>query len=304
MTGSINNAVGGTIYATQGFAGSGDLLVIDPVTGAASSIGNTGVPGMPGIAINDMGEMYGLGGNNAPGSRDLYRVDAATGAVFLVGTTGIQFMSDVEFGPGGDLYAVAVTGGGISNFYTLDLSTAAPTFVTSVNAELGGISFDPTDGTLYGSEYNGSVNINNLHVIDLGAGTATLVGSMGVGTGIGDILFDGSGNLFGVSGGGRDPNDFLSIDKNTALATVIGPTGWPAVTGLATFGVPEIAVTPSPLTASLITGGTSTQFLDVENAALPGNPSLPWSITEDNVPGGGDAPWLTVIPSSVTTSAG
>jgi len=94
---------------------------------------------------------------------------------------------------------------------------------------LGGLAYDPTDGTMYGSGTN-----DDIYTIDVTTGVATFVGVTGLGGNIPDIHFDQAGNLYGSKRGAGGIYDFISIDKTTGAGTVIGSTGFAAVAGLAT----------------------------------------------------------------------
>ena len=78
----FNSAVPGSIgvcYASTGEASGAKLLTIDMMTGAATSIGGTGLFRVAGLAINSGGFIYGT--ENV----FLYEIDAATAATTLVG---------------------------------------------------------------------------------------------------------------------------------------------------------------------------------------------------------------------------
>ena len=100
------------------------------------------------------------------------------------------------------------------NLYEVDPDTGDRVVVNTLSPTMGGMAFDPTTGTLYTVPANAGPGTDNLYTIALPSGTATLVGSLGVGAEIGDIVFDGSGNLFGVVGGSTT-NDLVSINKVT-----------------------------------------------------------------------------------------
>jgi len=256
---TFQEAVPGGVYATQGYAGTTALVQIDPVTGGAAVIGNTGVGGLPGLAINDQGEMYGAGGPIS-GVQNLYRIDAATGAAALIGDTGVGCLQALTFEPGGRLLGIGNCGA--DELFQVDLATGSAVPLVSVEPNMVGMAFDPITGALYGVEWNNFSGIDNLYTIDV-AGATSLVGSLGLGVGVGDIHFDAAGNLFGVVGGGAGPNSYVAIEKTTGAATVIGPTGIGALTGLSSFGVDPAPVpdieTPMP-TAYVLRGAFPNPF--------------------------------------------
>jgi hypothetical protein len=229
VTGTPATAVKGDVYATMGYAGTGELLRIDPVTGNATVIGDTRTAGMPGLAINAFGEIFGVGGTNA-NDQNLYRIDAATGAVVFIGSTGVGCFQAMAFDDAGVLWGIGPCGPDM--LWMVDTATGGLTNGPAVNPNMVGLAFDPTSGVLYGVEWNNTSNIDNLYTIDTATGATTLVGTLGVGTGVGDIYFDATGNLFGVVGGGQVPNDFVSIDKITGAASYVGATGFTGITAI------------------------------------------------------------------------
>ena len=85
----IDNGPNGTLYAVDS---ANNLIRIDVSTGAANTVGFTGIsllPGQPsyvavGFAATGSGHLYGMSWDNK-----LYRFDPATGAGTVVGATGI-----------------------------------------------------------------------------------------------------------------------------------------------------------------------------------------------------------------------
>ncbi len=81
---------------------------------------------------------------------------------------------------------------------------------------VGGMSFDPTDGTCYIS--TGTA----LFTLDTGTGAASLVGFFNSAGLMIDIAIDSQGNMYGMD---IVDDSLYSIDKTTGNATVIGPHG-------------------------------------------------------------------------------
>jgi hypothetical protein len=99
--------------------------------------------------------------------------------------------------------------------------------VGSTGLALRGLAVDPTDGWLWGSDAS-----SKIYKIDGQTAVATLVGATGRPASP-DLAFDQSGTLYAVSGGGLTTNNLIVIDKSTGAGTVIGPTGFPSVSGMA-----------------------------------------------------------------------
>ena len=220
----------GICYGSTGSAeptNPGALITIDPLTGAGTLVGPTGIIGEDGpavraLAIKSTGEMYAMS-NTA--SSDLYSVNASTGAGTFVANTGLLRPGDIVFDANDILYAVDET----NILYTVDEVTGTRTVVGSTGVTLGGLACDATDGTMYASGTN-----DDIYTIDVETGAATLVGTTGLGGNIPDIHFDQAGNLYGTKRGASDIYDLIAIDKTTGAGTVIGSTGFAAVVGLAT----------------------------------------------------------------------
>ncbi len=228
----------GECLATRGIAAGPagrELVSVNPATGVATAVGSHLVNDMPGLAINSTGSIYGGGGATA-GADTLFHIDRATGQATPIGSMGFQSLRAMAFSDFDGLYAIG--GLGADTLFLIDTLTAfvAP-IIPVTGAAIDGMAFDPSDGTLYGVGSWSSFD-DTLYQISFGTGVASVVGSFGLGSEIGDIHFDGAGNLFGTVGG-SSANDFVSVDKGTGAATVIGATGSIALTGLSYFA--EIA---------------------------------------------------------------
>lgn len=217
---------------------SGDLISIDKNTGAGTLIGNTGLLGSDAME-------FGIGGNLyvAAGSLifDLDPVDLSSRLIRNLGNDGIRFVEDLAFSPGTSvLYGTADFNGSngleqAESLITIDLATAAPTFVGTFGAGYG-------DVDALGVSSEGDLFINNLlHNPDLGSvdaasGAASSIGFSGLQ--IIALEFDSSDELFGiqeVSGASH----LVKIDTETGALTMVGSTGFSAVTGIAFSSVPE-----------------------------------------------------------------
>jgi hypothetical protein len=156
-----------TLYAT-GQAGT-VLLAIDLKEGTTAVIGPTGQPGSLALAITPDGRAaYTVAKFKSPQAQ-LAKIDLATGAATLVGNPlggNLQVMG-LTFAPDGVLYAA-----GDFTFGPPVSPTLSPTF-------------------------------NSLYTIDLNSGSATRVGSFGVGSKPTDFImsfaFDSDGSMYGAS---------------------------------------------------------------------------------------------------------
>ncbi|MEO6183744.1 MAG: Calx-beta domain-containing protein, partial [Verrucomicrobiota bacterium] len=122
--------------------------------------------------------------------------------------------------------------GGPGELYILDPATGAVVQdigplndSVSTNYGITGLAFHPFTGVLYGSTAGNDTNTyRKLVTINTNTALITVIGSYNAGNStMGDIAFDSSGNLYGVStsGGAR----LHSINIGTGQATLIGSSG-------------------------------------------------------------------------------
>jgi hypothetical protein len=217
----IAPATMGTIYATSGAADAGNLYTINPLTGAATLVGPTGVAGMPGLAITPMGEIWGT----ARISGDLYRVDATTGqAYFQTATPGLDFIDAIAFDASDVLYGI---GFDPPNFQlrTINTSTGVSTPIGPTGDVYVGLAFHPTTGVLFGSIGGFQpVSPDGIATINTGTGAATVIGTTGLGGPTPGLVFDMLGNMYGVKGGGQTGNRTSSSStKSMAVSSWVPP---------------------------------------------------------------------------------
>lgn len=258
ITVPIAPAQPGSWYASTDSAGGGQLLAIDPGSGAASLIGATGIPALPGLAINSSGNLYAI----QKGARScLYRIDAENGGAFRVDSLGLPVSLEcLAFADDGRLYAGASNG----NLYRIDTLSAVPALIANTGLSgLSGLSFDPLEGTLYASAGNMLYTVNPLN------GAASAVGNSGLAGVITDIQFDEVGNLYGVLQGEQMFSDLIAINKHTAAATVIGSTGFAGVSGLAFFPPPCTPGLLGDVNDDHVVNSTDALLILSYDAALP-----------------------------------
>ncbi|MHC4472340.1 MAG: PKD domain-containing protein, partial [Planctomycetota bacterium] len=160
------------IFATSADSGEAKLYRIDPDTGEATEMGDTGFNRLSALEFDDSGVLYGIGEDD-DGDSVLITINLRTGEGTLVGETGIEDGGFSVAVPGcsydesdGTLYAFAVDG----SLYTIDLDDGTATLVgTDEDADLGGgnaLGFD-SDGNLYRCDYD------ELYSVDTSDGTNT-----------------------------------------------------------------------------------------------------------------------------------
>ncbi len=228
----INPVAANTMYASSGIHSNGVLFTVNPLTGAADSIGtslNDDVDYFSSITINPhTNVMYALYPQTA--SSYLLRVNPVEGDAYITYTLDLSNVQSIAFDTSGTLYLAKKSG----EIYTIDLSDGSYTQVASSGINIASIAFDPATNMMYASALVivGS-NKDRVYTIDLPSGTPTILGNTGFGVVTNALEFDGQGNLYGTKGAATSESDFIQIDKATGAGTVIGSSGVMEVNGLA-----------------------------------------------------------------------
>lgn len=186
LLGGGSPALATTLWAAEGADIDRGVYTLDPATGAATFVGDSGAA-MTGLAIHPFtGVIYGSTARisvNPSGSPQtiptdsLVTIDPATGGATLVGSFGLT------------------------------------------NATLADIAFHPTSGVLYGWA---SGSTGDLHTVDLATGVATLLGESGLsGLGGNGLAFDVSGTLWYAGAGTQG---VLRTVSAASGSTTDGPT--------------------------------------------------------------------------------
>lgn len=259
----------GDLLGSTGAIGS-SLISIDPDTGAGQYRFDLGSLGpVTEIEFRDDGVLFGSTGQ---GSSNIITIDPDTGVETLVGQHAFGAVNGLEF-VGNTLYGAffdAQMGGGVG---------AALTYLVEVNQTDGslttigeivgyspvrGLAWDPDTSTMYGvgsptTTPPGEGLGDQLFTIDLTTGMPTLIGPTGFEI-LGGIEFGPDGLLYGgVAIGAQPPpppppppqegtgddGSLVLVNTATGAATVVGPTGSPAISGLSF--VPGLGPTVSPL---------------------------------------------------------
>ncbi len=211
------------LATTDGFGGA-KLLTIDPITGAGTLIGETGLSGIPGLAVNADGFVFGT--ERVTG--ELYKFNSVTGEAIFTASTGLSYLDAIGFSPDDVLYGIDLNG----DLYSIDVETGASQWIGNTGELFSGMAFDPTDGKLYASTGRFSAVEDAIYQVDIFTAQATLVGVSGLGGAIADIFFTDDGSLYGVKGTGSTPSTLIAIDKTTGVGAVIGPTGFAGIGGM------------------------------------------------------------------------
>jgi hypothetical protein len=186
----------GVLYglATFGSNFPNSLVSIDPATGAATVIGDTGLDN---IYEGDLdfdpttGVLYGIqDAANAPSPpRLLFTIDPSTGDATAVGDVGGRGdLSAMAFDSSGTLFVLNTSD---DELLTVNKSTAA--IVSSVNLSLAigalaGMDFHPATGTLYVVD-GPPGGTNSLYTLNPATGALTFIGSTGLAQGLAGLAF-------------------------------------------------------------------------------------------------------------------
>jgi hypothetical protein len=279
--------VGGMLFATDG--NGGNLVLIDPITGAGVNVGSIEADGTsPSLATDPTtGTLYGGGGGGNP---NVLTIDPNSGEGTLLGASGLGFaaISALDFDPGGVLFAsvnIAGNGGtGADHLATIDLVTGQASVIGPYGS-CSGVPALPVDGggscTLEGMEAiafdaagnlfgainpRGAAGTPGLYSIDPNTGTAAFIAAIldvtggALSGGIVSLQFHSDGNLYGGSGreldSGGDGGRLVTIDPLTGEFAFVG--AGPATQGgqpiAALAGVPP-AFVPEPAVAALLGTG-------------------------------------------------
>ena len=219
---AISLADSGVFYASTD---GNQLLEINPLTGQGNIIGSTESYDLSGLAINSLGEIYGSDWNG-----NLFRVDALTGKVYFLLCPGFGAIPGIAFDKNDVLYATPNYDG----LYMVDPVSGNSDYFNLAgdgSAYFKGLSFNPVDGSLWGSDGT------NIFKINLSTKKRTLIGEITSDwyDRANGLTFDDEGNLFATIQNLNDNESsyFASIDKNNGRATFIGKIGYLNVGGLA-----------------------------------------------------------------------
>ncbi len=184
----INGAAwrNGELYGQDAF---GNFGIIDPATGTFSITGPTGITSDFHItlAYDPQGDKFyslGLTGSYPNFDVGLWEIDGstgvATGTTNNTGHTGTPLA--IACSTDGHLYAVEHVQGGNGTLYEIDKTTGAFTLIGTdlgavVSLNFQAMSWDNNENKCYFQAYGSGTDMNGTYVIDVAAGTATLMGA-------------------------------------------------------------------------------------------------------------------------------
>ncbi|TWT46289.1 hypothetical protein RAS1_27420 [Phycisphaerae bacterium RAS1] len=229
-----------------------------------------------GVGVANAGQVYALDLRATP-NRLLSFPSNAPANNMVAPVTPDSFAMDFN-AAGTTLYAIT-PGAAPFNVGTLNTTngvyTAGPVVNLPAGESVTGLKYDPQT-SLYWLSTNATATGNRLWNLDVGTGNATLVSSitgLAAGAIVIDIAIDLAGNMYGHEIGG---DNLISINKNTGLAAIIGPTGH-----LANFAQGmDFDYDTNELYATVYTGGGTGKYVRFNLATGQGvviGDTTPWN---------------------------
>ena len=225
---AINEAASNSLYASSGGNDSGKVLLINPQTGGGTTLGPSLFSEIRSIAVHPKTKIiYGISSNNI--NSGILRINAPAGDAYNYFTLPLADMGAIAFDTSGTLYA------GMHNgvIYKINLQTREYTQICSIKVKIQSLAFNPATNELWGTPLVAlGTTKDRIYKVNLATGDTIVVGQTGFGSMTNAIAFDNSGKLYGVTGTSTVVNNLISIDKQTASATLIGSIGYKNITGI------------------------------------------------------------------------
>ncbi len=252
----------GVVYATSGIADGGRLLAVDTSTAAPTAVGLYVYSEIISLGVHPLThQLIGLARNLT--SYDLVRINGTSGEAFPVSILSIPFSTNLKgmaFRPDGSLFIGSING----QLYSVNLQTGVATLAATARIPIGGLAFNPLTSELWASVRT-SPGPDRIYKISLPSGDTTRIGVTGLGQATQDIMFDGSGHLFGMIGGGIQTSRLIRINTANGTGTVIGSFG---ITSMLAMAMTSDSTTDVPLA-----GTVSSEYHLSQNYPNPFNPT-------------------------------
>lgn len=230
-----------------GVTSGGDLITINPTTGAGTVVGSTGFSLLDTVELRSDGSLVAVDGSGPAGGNRLIRIDPLTAAGSLIRTVVEYFYIEGLASGNGNLYATADTqnDGGANRLIVLDPFTGIPTEDIGsfgINApsidDVDGLAISPA-GELFGTDL---LNKRLLRINSTtGAGTHIAFLSEWVA----GLDFSDDGRLFGTTmssiGAAGGASRLVTINTTNGAITDIGAVGFSNVWGIVFVSKPQPA---------------------------------------------------------------
>ena len=224
----IVQAADNSLYASSGSNDSGKVLIINPQTGGGTTLGPSLYTEVRSIAVHPKTKIiYGISSNTI--NTEILRINAPAGDAYNYFTLPLADMGAIAFDTAGTLYAGMHSG----VIYKINLQTREYTQICSLKVKIQSLVFNPNTNELWGTPLVvlGSTK-DRIYKANLATGDTIIVGQTGFGKVTNALAFDNSGNLYGVTGTTIELNNLVSLNKQTALGTLIGSIGYKNITGI------------------------------------------------------------------------
>lgn len=215
-------------FAISGFGNGGQLLNIDPATGAGTNLGPSFFDDYMGFSINPKTK-FAFGLRTSGTNSEIVRINAQDGDAYKLFEIDLPSLFSMAFDSSGQMYVVN-TGGQI---FAIDTTDGSYDSVSQMPVSRVSIAFNHLNNELWGSIKSLGGVRDRIIKIDLATGDTTIVGQTGFGVNTVDLAFNEVGELYGIKGNNTVPNDFFLIDQATGVGTMIGSVGVPDLKGLA-----------------------------------------------------------------------
>lgn len=215
------------IYASSGSSNEGNILSINPSTGAGTILGPSLFSEVTDIAIHPKTNIsYGVtaSGNNT----SILRVNSLNGDAHKLLEVNLANPKSIAFDTSGTLYALLKNG----RIHTVDLVTGSTNLVLDTNFTVASIAFNPLNNELWGTSSALISNRDRVFKIDIVNVDTTVIGKTGFNTITNNITFDGIGILYGITGSSSQINNLIRIDTSSAVGTLVGSIGFKHITGI------------------------------------------------------------------------
>jgi hypothetical protein len=216
---------GGALYASTTL---GELVTIDRINGWASLLGTLPTFGGAGATEIEADGTTGVAWLQASGGNFFAQPFAIGSGAPLgapVGNGGAY--QGLEFALGRLYGAAATSPGGPSDFRILDPVTGLSTLVGATGVgPISGLAFEPRNSAMIGVTGGGAPSLVRMDITSGLPATITALPRQ-----LGSIEFGPDGDLYGV-GNNIDGGGFYRINPTTGFMALVGPTGYPGLTGL------------------------------------------------------------------------
>lgn len=189
--------------------GNGRLLAVDPLTGAATTIGDTGMDRGPALAFaRDTGTVFGY---NA-GAGTLLRLDPVTGRGSGVNHTGFFRVTGMALDPARERVFTIAGGGRV--LAALDVATGEGVAIGPLSVDaVNDLAFDPNAEVLYAYDRDR----DQLLTIDTATGATSVVGPSGASF-LQTLTYDALHDVLYADSG----RHLYTLDTATGTATPVG----------------------------------------------------------------------------------